>query len=139
MALNVRKLAAVDMALHGKRFILTEFALGVVACLLLGGLSLAQGIRGLDRGISWQLLLGLALLWIGLNYVPLLVHAVDLARRGTAREEAANDLAQRELIRKYSLQQLWLLVPFAVVILALLQRPSANAARSAGPPTMHRG
>ena len=43
LGLNVRKLAAIDMALHGKRFILIEFGAGVLACAVLGGLSLAQG------------------------------------------------------------------------------------------------
>lgn len=139
LSLNVRRLAAIDMALHGKRYILIEFGVGVLACAILGGLSLAQGLRLLRKGFNWQLVLGIALLWIGLNYVPLLIHAVDLARRGTASEEAGDDLDRRQLLRRYSAQQFWLLVPFAVVILALVQRSAAKAARSAGPPSMHRG
>lgn len=139
LGLNVRKLAALDMALHGKRFILIEFGIGVLACAVLGGLSLAQGLRLLRNGLNWQLVLGIVLLWIGLNYVPLFIHAVDLARRGMARVEAGDDLAKQELLRKYSVQQFWLLVPFAVVVLDLTQRLAPNAARSAGPPSRHRG
>ena len=139
LGLNVRKLAALDMALHGKRFILVEFGVGVLACAVLGGLSLVQGLRLIRIGINWQLVLGIVLLWIGLNYVPLFIHALDLARRGTARDEAGDDLAKPELLRKYSVQQLWLLVPFAVVALDLTQRLAANAARSAGPPSRQRG
>ena len=139
MALNVRKLAALDMALHGKRFILIEFGLGVLACAVLGGLSLAQGLRLLRNGFNWQFVLGVVLLWIGLNYVPLFIHAVDLAGCGRAREEAGHELASREVLRKYSVQQLWILVPFAVVVLDLIQRFAANDARSEGPPSRHRG
>lgn len=76
---------------------------------------------------------------MGVNYVPLFIHAVDLARRRAAREEAGDELATRAVLRNYSVQQLWLLVPLAVVILDLIQRLAANAARSAGPPSMHRG
>ena len=97
------------------------------------------GLRLLRDGLSWQPVLGIVLLWIGLNYLPLFIHAVDLATRGTAREEAGDELATREVLRKYSVQQLWILIPFAVVILDLIQRLAANAARSAGPPSRHRG
>jgi hypothetical protein len=68
------------------------------------------------------LLLGIPLLWIGLNYVPLFVHSVDLARKGTARQEVATELADPRAARSYSWRQLWILVPFAVVILAVTQR-----------------
>lgn len=139
LGLNVRKLAALDMALHGKRFILVEFGFGVLAFAVLGDLSLTQGLRLLRNGVNWQLVLGIVLLWIGLNYIPLFIHAVDLARRGTARDEAGDELAKREALRKYSVLQFWLLVPFAIVILDLTQRPAAKAARSAGPPSRHRG
>jgi hypothetical protein len=30
--INVRKIAALDIAFHGRRFILAEFALGMVLC-----------------------------------------------------------------------------------------------------------
>lgn len=110
------------MALHGTRFILIEFGVGVAGCVLLGALSLVAGIRNLNRGVGWQLVLGLALLWIGLNYVPLFLHAVDLGRSGTARSEAASDLGNPAQVRRYGLLQLWILVPFAVGIFALLQR-----------------
>lgn len=125
--LDVRKLAALDMALHGPRFIVIEFALGVGGCALLGGLSLMAGIRQLDRGITWQLIVGAGLLWIALNYVPLLLHSIDLARRKTAREEVAAELASHRLMRRYGALQLWILVPFAVVLFAFLQRRPRTA------------
>ena len=122
MELNVRKLAALDMALHGPRFILIEFAAGVVGCALIGGFSLAAGIRQLSYGLTWQLLLGITLVWIALNYVPLFLHAVDLAKSGTARQEAALELARPDLVRRYGLLQLWILIPLAVAVFALMQR-----------------
>ena len=122
MWLNVRKLAALDMALHGRRFIVIEFAAGVGGCALIGGLSLAAGIRLLSHGITWQLILGIGLLWVALNYVPLLLNAVDLGSRNTARQEAALELASPRLVRRYGLLQLWILVPFAIPTFAVLQR-----------------
>ena len=124
VALDVRKLAALDMAVHGKRFIVIEFGVGVLGCAALGGLSVSAGIRS---GVTWELLLGLLLLWIALNYVPLLIHAIDLARSGTARHEAANEIDHPELIRPYTFRQLWILVPLAVVIMDIAQRARSRA------------
>jgi len=67
------------------------------------------------------------MLWIALNYVPLLVIAIDLARRGTARQEAADVLADPRQIRQLGIRQLWILVPFAVVLFAFLQRRPRTA------------
>lgn len=112
MGLNVRKLVALDMTFLGTRVIVAEYAVGVV-------LGLGIGILSLLRGVYW---LGVPLLWIALNYVPLFLHSVDLARRGTARQEVAAELADLRNARSYSYRQLWILVPFAVVLLALAQR-----------------
>ena len=71
-----------------------------------------------------MLIFALPLLSISMNYVPLLVHAIELSRRGTAREEAGSDFANRSVARSYSWRQLWILVPFAVIILDLQQRRS---------------
>ncbi|HEV2218660.1 MAG TPA: hypothetical protein VGV88_13955 [Candidatus Dormibacteraeota bacterium] len=124
VALDVRRLAALDMAVHGKRFIVIEFGVGVAGCLILGALSVSAGRRS---GVAWELLLGLGLLWIALNYVPLLIHAIDLARSGTARQEAANEIEHPELIRRYTFRQLWILVPLAVVIMDVAQRTRSRA------------
>ncbi len=121
IVLDVRKLAALDMALHGRRFIVVEFGAGVVGCGLLGALSIGGWLKAGGHG-GWQLALGVILLWIGLNYVPLLIHAIDLARKGSAREEAKNELDRAALTRRYGLLQLWILVPFAVIVMDLLPR-----------------
>ncbi len=112
IGLNVRKLVALDMVFLGTRVIVAEYAAGVVLCAGIGILSLRKGV----------LALGIPLLWIALNYVPLFLHSVDLARRGTARQEVALELADARAARSYSWRQLWILVPFAVVALALVQR-----------------
>lgn len=127
IGLDVRKLVALDMVFHGKRFIVTEFAGGVILCGALGLLSIVAGFRLLSHGLTWQLLLGIVLLWIALNYLPLFVHAVDLARSGTAREEVDAELADLGIARSYAVRQLWILVPFAVVALDLAQRSKRSS------------
>ena len=62
ICVDVRRLAALDMALHGPRLILIEFAVGVVGCAVLGGYSVALGVRLPAHGFTWQLFLGIALL-----------------------------------------------------------------------------
>lgn len=117
MGLNVRKLVALDMTFLGTRVIVAEYAAGVLLCALIT-------FFALRRGTWW---LGIPLLWIALNYVPLFLHAVDLARRGTARQEVAAELADPKQARSYSWRQLWILVPFAVLLLALAQRGNPAA------------
>lgn len=122
--INVRKLAALDMALHGARFILAEFALGVALCGAGGVWILARGDRSAPT-----LLLGVVLLSAALNYVPLLLHAIALARGGDPRAEVTRELEQRNrAFRKYTVQQLLILVPLAIVLLALIQsrRPAGD-------------
>jgi hypothetical protein len=60
--------------------------------------------------------------FIALNYAPLLVHAVHLAKDGPSRERIASELRARPtLARRYGLLQLWILVPAAVVVMAVAQ------------------
>ena len=105
------------MTFLGTRVIVGEYAAGVLLCGALGILSVSKH----------SLILGLPLLWIALNYVPLFLHSVDLARRGTARQEVAPELADQREARSYSLRQLWILVPLAVDVLALLQLRSGTS------------
>lgn len=119
--LDVRRLAALDMAIHGPRLILIEFAAGVVGCAVLGALAFAHGIQLLPRGMAWQLVLGVVLLGMATNYVPLLLHAIDIASHSDPRVEAAYELARPEVARQYTARQLLLVVPLAVAVLALVQ------------------
>ena len=93
----VRRLVALDITLHGSRFIMLEFGVGTPAILAVGGFLAATG----------QPVLGLYLLLTGINYVPLLIYAALIARAGSAEREVASGLSQdAHYVRKYSTQQL---------------------------------
>ncbi len=110
--INVRRLVSLDITLHGPRFILAEFGIGTPAIL-------AVGVALLEDG-PWQL--GLYLLLTGVNYLPLLAYALLTVRNGTAEMDVRDELAQdRHYVRKYSIQQLMVFVPFALVFLAFIQ------------------
>lgn len=69
-----------------------------------------------------QLVLGVYLLLTGVNYIPLLIHAVLIVRGGTAAEEVAGELSKdKHYVRKYSAQQLLIFVPFALILLSGFQ------------------
>ena len=78
--LDVAQLAELDMAAHGRRLIIGEFAAGVILCVLLGAMSLGIGLLKLKQGPGWQLWLGIELIFVGFNYVPLLLIAVKASR-----------------------------------------------------------
>jgi len=91
---------------------LIEFGVGTPAILAVGGYLAATG----------QPVLGVYLLLTGINYIPLLIHAVLIVREGTAAQEVAGGLARdKHYVRKYSTQQLLIFVPFAVILLAVFQ------------------
>jgi hypothetical protein len=115
--IEVRKLAAVDMAWLGSRLIVTEYALGVVLPLALGLLSLVRGL-GEAEPANWQVGFGIWLVTIAANYVPLFLYALAMARAGTVQEEG---LPEMQHARRYSIQQVMILVPLFVVGLALIQ------------------
>jgi len=119
--LNVRKLAALDLHVLGPFVIVTEFALGVAGPLALGALTLRSSCRhGWPLGLT---LFGGYLLSLGVNYLPLLLHAVSLVRSRSASHEIADELSDRRLtFRKYRRQSLYLLVPFVEPVLAVLQQ-----------------
>jgi hypothetical protein len=128
---NVRELAAIDLTLHGPGLIIAEFAIGVVGCATLGALSLRAGVTLLPTEVSWQLIVGAELLFVAMNYAPLLLHALDLATdpddRKHAAEEMRNDPA---LVRRYGALQLWILVPLAVIAFSILQSKRRGRAAS---------
>ena len=120
--INIRKLVALDLVFHGSRFILAEFAGAVIACGSFGALSLVAFIRSPNHSV-FSLLIGLVLCWIALNYVPLLLYAIDIVRRKSAQQEVAFELEHRDIYaRKYTLQSVCLLLlPLIVPILSLVQ------------------
>jgi hypothetical protein len=123
--MNVRRLAAIDMhGIYGTRFrrrlILAEFVIGVVALVPLGTWQLvgATGFGGRSFGL-W-------LIGTGLNYLPLSLHAVGLTRAGALAVELAGVDVVAEL-RRYTVLQLWVLVPLSLVVMAA--RPSIARGR----------
>ena len=118
---NVRKLAAIDLLFLGRRIILAEFGIGVFGSLTLGVMSAWQGTHRFHS--AWMLLFGIYLVFVGLNYVPLLLHAIDMSRKGSAQQEIADEFENKhKTFGKYRRQSLWLLVPLVVPIFAILQR-----------------
>ncbi|WP_328534487.1 hypothetical protein OG836_10890 [Micromonospora zamorensis] len=115
--MNVRRLAAVDM--HGtrgtarrRRIILAEFLVGVVAMVALGIWLLASSSSLGSRAI------GLWFTGAGLNYAPLSIHAIALTRPGALDAELTGVDVDREL-RRYTVLQLWVFVPLALVVFAV--------------------
>jgi hypothetical protein len=115
--INIRKLAAVDMAWLGTKIIVTEYALGIALPLALGLLSIRAGLIR-QVVVGWEAALGVWLVFIGLNYIPLFIYAVLIAKARSAREEGQTEFVHA---KRYGIQQVIILVPLLVVILALLQ------------------
>lgn len=115
--IDIRKLAAVDMVWLGTRLILAEYGLGIVLPLILGLLSIRSGLfRPIHS--TWQAVMGVWLVSIAANYIPLFIYAVLIAKGGTVKEEGQPELARA---KRYGIQQVIILVPFLVVLLALRQ------------------
>ncbi len=119
--INIRKLAALDIALHGPVVILGEVCLTVFGSAALGSWLVYKGFF-VERLSLWQNLLGYYELFIALNYVPLLLYAIKIVRRRSAQEEVAFELDHRAYYgRKYTLQSLLVALPLVVPILAIYQ------------------
>lgn len=125
--IRIRRLAALDLAFLGPTIILTEFALGVIG-------PIALGVMTLHTAQSLQMdIFGWYLVALGLNYVPLLLYAVNIVRRGTAQAEVADEAGDRtRVFRRYRRQSLLLLLPLVVPIIAAVQerRRSRDALRN---------
>jgi hypothetical protein len=115
--IDVRKLAAVDMVWLGTRVVVAEYALGIVLPLVLGVISIRVGLFGIVQ-VGWQTALGFYLVSIAANYIPLFIYAVLIAKGGSVKEEGQPELVHA---KRYGIQQVIILVPLLVVILALLQ------------------
>ena len=118
--LNVGRLVQLELAFLGPGLIVGEYAVGVVLPLVFAGLSLSYAVRTQSPILSWPVLLGLELVAIGLNYVPLLIEAwrghSDRDRIALTRSEIRRDSAEA---RAYGLRQLWILVPAAIIAFEL--------------------
>ncbi len=121
--MNVRRLAAIDMygtrgTARRKRIILAEFTAALAATVALGAW-LVIGASGLGTRI-----LGIWLIGAGLNYAPLAAFAISLSRPSALEAELANVDTGREL-RRYSVLQLWILVPLSLIAMTVQGRNPA--------------
>ena len=121
---NARKLAAIDLIFLGPKVIITEFSAGVFLSAVLGIFVLVRGHHS-----HAQIVLGLYLISLGINYVPMLNHAIRISRAKSARAELGNELDDKRVaMAKYRRQSLWLLLPMIVPLMALAQsrKPQSN-------------
>jgi len=119
--MNVRKLAALDIVFHGPKLVIAEFAVGV--CLPLG-LAVLAFLRG---RAAWQSILGAYMLFLAFNYLPLLIHAILIARKGSARKDVEAELANgKHALVRYQRQSFLLVIPLAVPLLAIAQLARAT-------------
>src|SRR5262245_10579408 len=92
LMVNARRLAAVDLSGLGAKIIIPEFALGVLGAPALGVLTV------LRSGSVETTALGVALIGLGVNYVPLLIHAIDLVRRSGVESALADEASDRQAL-----------------------------------------
>jgi hypothetical protein len=116
---DVRRLAAVDMygASGGRlrrRVILVESLAGVGLCSALGLVAFVT-----SEGTTGRLL-GAWLIGVGINYLPLALHALSLSRPGALEAALAGVDVPREL-RAYTWKQVLVLVPLVVAVLGLVR------------------
>lgn len=122
--INIRKLAAVDMVFLGSKVIIAEYACGMLLPFILGVLSIRSGFKG-PSIVGWELAMGVWLISIAANYIPLFVYSVLIARAGTVKEEGQPELARA---KRYGTQQVIIRVPFLVVVIALIQEQGRRKA-----------
>jgi hypothetical protein len=116
--IDVRRLAAIDMyGRHGskrrRRLILAEFVLASIDIPLLGlTIVLAPSVP--------RVFLGAYLIGVGLNFVPLALHAISMSRAGRLGAELAGVDVAAEL-RRYTAKQLFIGIPLLVLTLGVAQ------------------
>ena len=113
--LDVRRLAALDM--HGfagsrlrRSVIRAEFVLGAAA-----GAGLGIWVAVAATSVGWQLF-GAWVVGMGVNYAALAWQAARLSRPGALEAELADVDLGRDL-RRYSVLQLWIVVPLLLAVL----------------------
>lgn len=116
--INVRKLAAFDLYFRRSRFVLLEFGFAVFG---LGGLGVLVLLLGLARSFA-AVAIGVYLVLLAIDYVPLLGYGIAISRRASSKEELRAELTNEEYFRrKYGVQQTLLMVPLVIPLLALVQ------------------
>jgi hypothetical protein len=105
--------------LRRRRLIRAEFFLGAAGCLGLGVLALVSGS-------GWMVVLGVWLVGAGVNYIPLAREAQRLSKPGALEAELHGRELRREL-RRAGVQQLWIAVPFALAVSAVMAAMRSRA------------
>ena len=119
--LSPRKLTAIDIAFLGRTFVLMEFLFAVCFCPALGAFVL---IRSHSVG---QIVLGIYLVALGVNYVPMLAYALAIPDREAARAELGDELNDKQAaMSKYRRQSLALLIPLLIPAAAITQRSNRS-------------
>jgi len=121
---NVKRLAALDMygatgTTRRRRIVLAEFIAAAAATMALG-IWLVTGASGLGARIF-----GIWLIGVGLNYAPLAAYAISLSRPGALDAELVGVDTGREL-RRYTVLQLWILVPLSLIVMTALRRKTGT-------------
>ena len=115
--IEIRKLAALDIAFLGSKIVIGEFLLGVLGPAALG-LWIASRAHA-----AFEWLLATYFFAMAFNYLPLLAYAVALTRWGDARALVAQEIdnGRREAMRRYRRGSLLLLLPLVIPVVALIQ------------------
>lgn len=114
---SFKKLAAIDILFLSYGVVVAEYLCGIL-------LSITLGLFVLIRNRSmWQVALGLYLICLGINYVPMLLHTFSIGSRESARTMLGDELTEpRKAMTKYRKLSLFLLVPLAVPIAEMRSR-----------------
>jgi hypothetical protein len=98
-----------------RRIVLAEFIAGLAVTVALGIWLVTSASSPGAR------IFGIWLTGAGLNYAPLAAHAIALIRPGALDAELSGIDTAREL-RRYSILQLWILVPLSLIAIAVITR-----------------
>jgi hypothetical protein len=121
--INVRKLAALDLVYRGRQRAMLEFAFAFLFLLAVG---VAFFFFARSPSVGTQAL-GVYLVLLGLNYAPLFAYGISIGTVKKAQEEAAFELAHQDVYRtRYGVQQMLILVPLSIDLLAILQEARKN-------------
>jgi hypothetical protein len=72
--------------------------------------------------LRFVLALGLYIFLVGINYLILLLYAIDIVRKGSSQTEVSDELAHsKAYLRQFCSQQFFILIPLAILILAVFQ------------------
>jgi len=77
---------------------------------------------GVYVAVAQNWILGDYFVLTGLNYAPVVLYTVVIVRARTWKSEVAEEMASDpHYVRKYSVQQFLIFVPFSIIILAIVQ------------------